>query len=189
MYGMHISPHAKGRLTRARTRSSATHDAACPCITPSVGIAGKNLVQHVRDLGSLKYAGVGEIKCSTTDICGTVDPQARTHPVEVNSKPWSSETCVRGVSPPSIRKMVTCIISDDKRGLIDHLLVERLSLRGICRAVGVTRKWLLGFLVQGFEALPDHLHVQPIPGHGNVMLQRLEVEADDMASFVQKKAH
>jgi hypothetical protein len=28
------------------------------------------------------------------------------------------------------------------------LLVERISLRGICRAVGVTLKWLLGFLVQ-----------------------------------------
>jgi insertion element IS1 protein InsB len=55
--------------------------------------------------------------------------------------------------------------------------------------VGVKLKWLLGFLVQGFEALPDHLHVQSITGHGHVMLQRLEVEADEMASFVQKKAN
>jgi hypothetical protein len=28
--------------------------------------------------------------------------------------------------------------------------------------VGVHLKWLLGFLVQCFEALPDHLHVQPV---------------------------
>ena len=62
-------------------------------------------------------------------------------------------------------------------------------MRGICRAVGVTLKWLLGFLVQCVEALPDHLHVQPISCDGNVMLRRLEVEADEMASFVQKKAH
>jgi insertion element IS1 protein InsB len=47
----------------------------------------------------------------------------------------------------------------------------------------------LGFLVQCVEALPDHLHVQPITCHGNVMLRRLEVEADEMASFVQKKAN
>jgi hypothetical protein len=47
----------------------------------------------------------------------------------------------------------------------------------------------LGFLVQCYEALPDHLHVQPIACHGNVMLRRLEVEADEMASFVQKKAN
>ena len=67
--------------------------------------------------------------------------------------------------------------------------MERISLRGICRAVGVKLKWLLGFLVQCVEALPDHLHVQPITGHGHVMLQRLEVEADEMASFVPRKAH
>jgi insertion element IS1 protein InsB len=48
---------------------------------------------------------------------------------------------------------------------------------------------VVGFLVQCVEALPDHLHVQPITCHGNVMLRRLEVEADEMASFVPKKAH
>jgi insertion element IS1 protein InsB len=68
------------------------------------------------------------------------------------------------------RQFVQCceqyLISEDKRGLIERLLVERISLRGICRAVGVTLKWLLGFLVQ-----------------------RLEVEADELASFVQKKAN
>ena len=81
------------------------------------------------------------------------------------------------------------LISDDKRGLIERLLVERISLRGICRAVGVTLKWLLGFLVQCFAALPDHLHVRPVTCHGNVMIRRLEVEADEMSSFVQKKAN
>jgi IS1 family transposase len=91
------------------------------------------------------------------------------------------------------RQFVQCfeqyLISDDKRGLIERLLVERISLRGICRAVGVKLKWLLGFLVQCVKALPDHLHVQPITCHGHVLLRRLEVEADEMASFVQKKAH
>jgi insertion element IS1 protein InsB len=81
------------------------------------------------------------------------------------------------------------LIAEDKRALIERLLVERIALRGICRAVGVTLKWLLGFLVQCVEALPDHLHVQPLTGHGTVMLRRLEVEADAMASFVQKKAN
>jgi hypothetical protein len=67
--------------------------------------------------------------------------------------------------------------------------VERISLRGICRAVGVTLKWLLGFLVTCIEALSDHLHVQPIACDGNVIMRRPEVEADEMASFVQKKAN
>ena len=62
-------------------------------------------------------------------------------------------------------------------------------MRGICRAVGVGLKWRLGFLVHGFEALPDHLNVQPIACNQDVMIQRLEVEADEMSSFVQKKAN
>jgi insertion element IS1 protein InsB len=47
---------------------------------------------------------------------------------------------------------------------------------------------VLGFLVNCFEALPDHLHVQPITCTQDVMIQRLEVEADARSSFVQKKA-
>jgi insertion element IS1 protein InsB len=80
-------------------------------------------------------------------------------------------------------------ISDDTRALIERLLVERISLRGICRAVGVGLKWLLGFLVQCVETLPDHLHVQPVTCHGNVIMRRLEVEADEMSSFVQTRAN
>jgi insertion element IS1 protein InsB len=81
------------------------------------------------------------------------------------------------------------LIADDRRALIKRLLLERISLRGICHAVGVTLKWLLGFLVQCFEALPDRLHVQPVTYTQNVMIQRLDVEADEMSSFVQKKAN
>ena len=86
------------------------------------------------------------------------------------------------------RQFVQCfeqyLIAEDKRRLIERLLLERLSLRGICRAVGVTLKWLLGFLVQCFAALPGHLHVQPVSCQHDVLIQRLEVEADEMASFV-----
>src|SRR5918992_5172998 len=91
------------------------------------------------------------------------------------------------------RQFVECfeqhLVSDDIRALIERLLVERISLRGICRAVGVGLKWLVGFLVECFEALPDHLHVQPVTCKQNVMIQQLEVEADEMASFVRKKAN
>jgi hypothetical protein len=91
------------------------------------------------------------------------------------------------------RQCVQCfeqyLIAEDKCGLIERLLVERIALRGICRAVGVTLKGLLGFLVQCFEALPDYLHVQPASCQHDVLIQRLEVEADEMASFVQKKAN
>jgi insertion element IS1 protein InsB len=90
------------------------------------------------------------------------------------------------------RQCVRCsdqyLISDDTRALIERLLLERISLRGTCCAVGVRLKCLLGFLVQCVEALPDHLHVLPVSCNGDVMIRRLDVEADEMASFVQKKA-
>jgi len=73
------------------------------------------------------------------------------------------------------RQFVQCsdqyLIADDKRALIERLLLERISLRGICRAVGVGLKRLLGFIVTCFEALPDHLHVQPITCNPDVMIQ------------------
>jgi len=37
--------------------------------------------------------------------------------------------------------------------------------------------------------LPDHLHVQLVTCPGDVMVQRLAVEADEMSSFVHKKAN
>src|SRR5947208_1684935 len=59
----------------------------------------------------------------------------------------------------------------------------------MCRAMGGTLQWLLGFLVQCFVALSDHLHAQPIICHGSIMMRRLEVEAEEMSSFMPKKAN
>jgi len=47
------------------------------------------------------------------------------------------------------------IIADEQRTLIEHLLRERISLRGICRAVGVSLTWLLRFMVERFAACPE----------------------------------
>jgi hypothetical protein len=80
-------------------------------------------------------------------------------------------------------------IAEDKGGLLARVLLARLALRGICRAVGVTIKGLLGFLVQCCKARPDPLHVHPLSCTRDVLIQRLEVEADALASLVPKKAH
>src|SRR3712207_4431036 len=81
------------------------------------------------------------------------------------------------------------IIADEQRMLIEHLLRERISLRGICRAVGVSLTWLLHCMVERFAACPDPLHAQLPVNPTDVVLRRLEAEADEMWSFVQKKAH
>ena len=76
----------------------------------------------------------------------------------------------------------------EQRTLIERLLCERLSLRGICRAVGVSLTWLLHFVVERCAACPDHLHVELPAGPTAVVIQRLEAEADEIWSFVGKKA-
>jgi insertion element IS1 protein InsB len=81
------------------------------------------------------------------------------------------------------------LIADERRTRVEHLLRERISLRGICRAVGVSLTWLLHFMVECFTACPDDLHVQPPARPAAVLLSRLEAEADEMWSFVQKKAN
>jgi insertion element IS1 protein InsB len=68
-------------------------------------------------------------------------------------------------------------------------LRERLSLRGICRTMGVSLTWLLHFMVECFTACPDHLHTQLPTQPTAVLLSRLDAEADEMWSFVQKKAN
>jgi insertion element IS1 protein InsB len=81
------------------------------------------------------------------------------------------------------------IIAHEQRTLIEHLLRERISLRGICRAVGVSLTWLLRFMVECFATCPDHLYVRLPNRPTDVVLLRLEAEADEMWSFVQQKAN
>jgi len=69
-------------------------------------------------------------------------------------------------------------IAHAQRTLVERLLCERLSLRGICRAVGVRLTWLLHCMVECCAACPDHLHVQPSTGPTNVVLRLLAVEAE-----------
>jgi hypothetical protein len=70
------------------------------------------------------------------------------------------------------------VITDEQRTLIERLLLERISLRGICRAGGVGLQWLLQFMVERFQAVPEHLYVEPPRGTPAVTLQRLETELD-----------
>jgi insertion element IS1 protein InsB len=79
-------------------------------------------------------------------------------------------------------------IAHTQRAFMTHLLCERISLRGICRAVGVSLTWLLHLMVESLAACPEHLYAQ-LPGDPTaVVMQRLEAEADAMWSFVGKKA-
>jgi insertion element IS1 protein InsB len=79
------------------------------------------------------------------------------------------------------------LITEEQRTLIERLLLERISLRGICRAVGVGLRWLLHLMVERFQADPEHLYVRSPSGTQTVILQRLEAELDELWSFVGRR--
>jgi len=79
------------------------------------------------------------------------------------------------------------LIADEQRKRIEQLLCERIALRGICRAVGVSLTWLLHCMVECFTACPEDLHVQPPAQPTGVVMSRLEAEADERWSFVVRR--
>ena len=66
--------------------------------------------------------------------------------------------------------------------------LERIPLRGICRVEGVSLRWLLGFLVDLYDQLPDDLNLQAKAEVEELMIYTLESEVDEMLSFVSKQA-
>ena len=81
------------------------------------------------------------------------------------------------------------LINEDQRTLVARLLLEKISLHGICRAVGVSIRWVMNFMVTCCDAAPEHLHI-PLPGRSRPVIVRLvEAEADEMCNFVKQKAN
>jgi insertion element IS1 protein InsB len=81
-------------------------------------------------------------------------------------------------------------ITEADRAMIKRLLLERLSLLGICRVMGISLRWLLSFVAEVYDALPDDLNVRLPPSvTGQVKLLRLQAEADEMWSFVGRKSN
>src|SRR6185437_8735281 len=50
------------------------------------------------------------------------------------------------------------IINEDKKSLIRQVLLERVSLEGICRIFNVSMPWLLQFINGIIEELPEDLN-------------------------------
>ncbi len=54
-------------------------------------------------------------------------------------------------------------IEDETRSLVKRLLLERLSLRGICRVTGVSLTWLLQFIVEVYAQRYRQLNEPSVP--------------------------
>ncbi len=88
--------------------------------------------------------------------------------------------CKRQFVEPSPKEQL------DLEQTVRSLLLERISLRGICRTVGKSMGWLMHYLQGLFEELPEQLPIH-LPEDAEVDMWCLE--ADEMWSFVGKKAN
>ena len=72
-------------------------------------------------------------------------------------------------------------VSLDIKLLIDKLLLERISLRGIARVTGVSFSWLQDYVNTKFSRIPRQINVSDKPKG------KLIIECDEMWSFVSSK--
>ena len=68
-------------------------------------------------------------------------------------------------------------ISSDTKALIDKLLLERISIRGIARVTGVSLSWLQDYINRKFASIPRQVKVSA------KKKGRLIIECDEMWSF------
>jgi hypothetical protein len=85
------------------------------------------------------------------------------------------------------------IVTDEKRTLVKRLLLERISLRGICRVLEISMSWLMKFVSAFYESLDDDLHVawpeEARPEGGRILVRCFTCEVDEQWSFVGSKAN
>ena len=72
-------------------------------------------------------------------------------------------------------------ISQEKKELVDKLMLERNSLAGIARAVGVSDRWLQNYVNQKYRSVPKQVDVK------KKLKGRLILQCDEMWSFVGNK--
>lgn len=77
------------------------------------------------------------------------------------------------------------IIPNDTKERIRRSLIERVSLEGICRIFDISMSWLLEFMEQTFQALPEDLNATVIAENNE--FEVFVLEADEQWSFVGNK--
>jgi len=78
------------------------------------------------------------------------------------------------------------IIDDKTKGLIKRVLLERISLEGVCRAFEVSMPWLLEFIDDLIKGLPENLNAEVVTEDDEIEV--VVLEADEQWSYVGSKA-
>ncbi|MGI8542889.1 MAG: IS1/IS1595 family N-terminal zinc-binding domain-containing protein [Aridibacter sp.] len=77
------------------------------------------------------------------------------------------------------------LIGQSKRNLVKKLLLERISLSGICRVLDISLTWLLDFIEQLYADSDKQLNFSQVELSCEVEI--ICLEADELWSFVQNK--
>ena len=77
------------------------------------------------------------------------------------------------------------IIDEKTKDLIRRVLLERISLEGICRAFEVSMPWLLEFIDDLIAQLPENLNAEVVAEDDEIEV--VVLEADEQWSYVGSK--
>jgi len=81
-------------------------------------------------------------------------------------------------------------VTDSDKELIDKLLLERISLNGICRVVGVSQSWLLNYVKELYANLPDDLGAdQSLPELEAWLEDRMDEEIGRLSAIKKIQLH
>ena len=81
-------------------------------------------------------------------------------------------------------------VSDSQKELIDKLLLERISLAGIVRVVGVSDSWLLGYIRELYGSLPEDLGADDaIPDLEEYLADRMDEEISRIEAIKKIRVH
>ena len=116
--------------------------------------------------------------------CGSSHHKKNGH-IHTGKQNYRCQACGRQFVAEPTAKTVT----EATRALIKKALLERNSLRGICRIFDVSLTWLLALITELYDALPPDLGVnlQAVGGSPQVSLFVLTAEVDELWSFVGNK--
>lgn len=95
----------------------------------------------------------------------------------VGTRKFLCKSCSRQfVENPKNKK-----VSSEQKRIIDKLLLEKISLAGIARVVGVSERWLQSYINDKYKSIPRTIKV------AFKSALNLIIECDEMWSFVQNK--
>ena len=100
----------------------------------------------------------------------------------------SKNLLARIVAGSLLRILATCpckdkTVSETKKGLIDDMLLEKISLAGICRVTKVSLSWLYNHIKKKYATVPRKLKVV------KKRKGKLVVQMDELWSFVDNKGN